>query len=203
MSIIDFIIHVDKYLSLIISQYGVWTYGILFLIIFLETGLVVTPFFPGDSLLFVSGMFASSGVLNIWLLFVLFSFAAILGDSVNYFIGRYFGGIFFKNRWFSKESFDKTNNFYKKYGGKTIIFARFIPIIRTFAPFVAGVGKMNYSEFFLYNVIGALSWIIIFLFGGYYLGGFSFFQKNLTLIIFIIIFISIIPPIVEFFRSRK
>ena len=200
---IDFILNVDKYLEILIGKFGVLTYFILFLIILLETGLVVTPFLPGDSLLFVAGTFASGGFFNIWILFILLSVAAILGDSLNYAIGSYFGAkVFEKSRFFKKEYLDKTKGFYDKYGKKTIVMARFVPIIRTFAPFVAGVGKMRYSSFISYNIVGGILWVALFLFGGYFFGQVPFVEKNLTLVIFAIIFISILPPVIEYLRHR-
>ena len=201
--VIDFILNVDKYLEILIGKFGVLTYFILFLIILLETGLVVTPFLPGDSLLFVAGTFASGGAFNIWILFILLSVAAILGDSLNYAIGSYFGvRVFEKSRFFKKEYLDKTKGFYDKYGKKTIVMARFVPIIRTFAPFVAGVGKMRYSSFISYNIVGGILWVALFLFGGYFFGQVPFVEKNLTLVIFAIIFISILPPVIEYLRHR-
>ena len=201
--VIDFILNVDKYLEILIGKFGVLTYFILFLIILLETGLVVTPFLPGDSLLFVAGTFASGGAFNIWILFILLSVAAILGDSLNYAIGSYFGvRVFEKSRFFKKEYLDKTKGFYDKYGKKTIVMARFVPIIRTFAPFVAGVGKMRDSSFISYNIVGGILWVALFLFGGYFFGQVPFVEKNLTLVIFAIIFISILPPVIEYLRHR-
>jgi membrane-associated protein len=201
--LIDFVLHIDRHLGAIITNYGILTYLILFVIVFLETGLVVTPFLPGDSLLFVAGTFAAKNYLNIFILFIVFSVAAIIGDSVNYFIGNFFGEkVFMKSRLFKREHLEKTKEFYKKHGGKTIIFARFIPIIRTFAPFVAGIGKMDYYRFFLFNVIGGISWVLIFLFGGYYFGRIPVIEKNLTLVIYTIIFISILPIIIGWMKSK-
>lgn len=187
-----------------INSFGLFTYLILFLIIFLETGLVITPFLPGDSLIFVSGAFASLGDLNIFVLYIIFVIAAIIGDSANYFLGNYFGPKLFKNNFLFKEEYlEKTEKFYDKYGSKTIILARFIPIIRTFAPFVAGIGKMNYKKFIIYNVLGGVLWVSLFLFGGYFLGSVPIVKNNLTIFIFIIIIASIIPAIVEYFRQKK
>lgn len=200
---IDFILHVDKYLNEIILNYGLATYIILFLIIFIETGIVIMPFLPGDSLLFVAGAFAALGSLNIILLFIVLSIAAILGDSVNYMIGKYFGERAFSgNRFFKKEYLIKTQEFYHRHGGKTIILARFIPIIRTFAPFVAGIGKMNYSRFLLFNIIGGIIWTALFLFAGYFFGGIPIVKDNLTLVIIGIIIISILPPIIQYIRHK-
>jgi membrane-associated protein len=203
-SLVDFILHLDTHLNEIIQTYGVWTYAILFLIIFLETGLVVTPFLPGDSLLFAAGSFAALGVLNPIVLFVLLSFAAILGDTVNYWIGHFIGPRAFSGniRFLKKEYLLRTHEFYERHGGKTIILARFIPIIRTFAPFVAGIGAMTYPRFFAYNVVGGVLWVGLFVFGGYYFGNLPFVKENFTLVIVAIIFISVVPGLIEFFRER-
>ena len=203
--LIDFVLHMDEYLSVIIGNYGAWTYGILFFIIFLETGFVVTPFLPGDSLLFAAGSFAALGSLNPMYLFILLSIAAVIGDTVNYSIGAYIGPRAFSGeiKYLKKEHLDRTSEFYDKHGGKTIILARFIPIIRTFAPFVAGIGSMTYSHFILYNVIGGISWVAIFIFGGFYFGNLPFVRDNFEIVIFTIIFISFIPPVLEFFKARK
>lgn len=203
--LIDFVLHMDVYLNDIITNYGVWTYGILFFVIFMETGFVVTPFLPGDSLLFAAGTFAAMGALNPVYLFLLLVVAAIIGDTINYSIGAYIGPKAFSGeiKFLKKEHLDKTQVFYEKHGGKTIILARFIPIIRTFAPFVAGIGTMKYSKFILYNVVGGISWVAIFISLGYFFGNISFVQKNFELVIFAIIFISFIPPVLEFFKARK
>ncbi|MDO8509272.1 MAG: DedA family protein [Nanoarchaeota archaeon] len=199
----DLILHVDKYLDILIQNYGTAIYVILFLVIFLETGLVITPFLPGDSLLFIAGTFASQGDMNVLLLFGLLSVAAIIGDSFNYWMGSYLGEkIFLRGRFVKKEYIDKTKDFYQKHGGKTIILARFVPIIRTFAPFVAGIGRMKYSRFLGFNIIGGIAWVGIFLFGGYYFGRIKFVQDNLTEFILLIIFISIIPIIIEVIRNK-
>ncbi|HLE13393.1 MAG TPA: DedA family protein [Anaerolineales bacterium] len=202
--LIDFVLHLDEHLNTVIQNFGVWTYLLLFLIIFLETGLVITPFLPGDSLLFAAGAFAALGSLNVIVLFVLLSFAAILGDTVNYWIGHYIGPRAFSGniRFLKKEYMDRTHAFYEKYGGKTIILARFIPIIRTFAPFVAGIGAMTYSKFILYNVVGGVAWVAIFLFGGYFFGNLPVVKDNFTLVILAIILISVLPGVVEFLRER-
>jgi membrane-associated protein len=203
--LIDFVLHMDVYLNDIITNYGIWTYGILFFVIFMETGFVVTPFLPGDSLLFAAGTFAALGALNPVYLFLLLVVAAIIGDTINYSIGAYIGPKAFSGeiKFLKKEHLDKTQVFYEKHGGKTIILARFIPIIRTFAPFVAGIGTMKYSKFILYNVVGGISWVAIFISLGYFFGNLPFVQKNFELVIFAIIFISFIPPVMEFFKARR
>jgi membrane-associated protein len=203
--LIDFVLHLDEHLATIISQYGTWTYALLFFVIFMETGFVVTPFLPGDSLLFAAGSFAALGSLSPWVLFGLLGFAAVLGDTINYWIGHYIGDRAFSGniRWLKKEYLDRTHQFYEKHGGKTIILARFIPIIRTFAPFVAGVGSMTYLRFISYNVIGGLAWVATFTFMGYFFGNLPFVKKNFELVIFAIIFLSLLPPIFEFFKARK
>lgn len=205
--IIDFILHIDVHLKTLVADYGIWVYGILFLIIFCETGLVVTPFLPGDSLLFVAGALASlpETPMNVHLIAAILLVAAILGDAVNYTIGKYFGQKLFSNpnaKYFKPSHLDKTHAFYEKYGGKTIIIARFIPIVRTFAPFVAGMSKMHYGQFALYNVTGAILWVVSFTYAGYFFGQTEFVQNNLKLLIIAIIFISILPAVVEFMRER-
>ena len=204
LSILQFFIHIDAHLSQIIQEYGIWTYVILFAIIFAETGFVVTPFLPGDSLIFAAATFAGLGLLNPWLLFGLLALAGILGDSVNYAIGHTIGPRVFREdvRFLKREYLDRTHAFYEKYGGKTIILARFIPIIRTFAPFVAGVGAMTYPRFVLFNVIGGLLWVALFTALGYFFGNIPTVQRNFTLVILGIVFISLLPPIVEFLRQR-
>lgn len=203
--IIDFVIHIDVHLAEIIKDYGLWTYLILFLIIFCETGLVVTPILPGDSLLFAAGTFAASGSLDVVWLFMLLSVAAIAGDTVNYWIGSFVGPKIFqkeKIRFLNKEHLERTHQFYEKYGGKTIVIARFMPIIRTFAPFVAGIGSMNYWKFISYNVIGGVAWIAICMFAGYYFGNLTFVKKNFSLVILAIVIISILPGVIEFLRHK-
>lgn len=202
---LDFFLHIDKYLGPIVQNYGGWTYGLLFLIIFLETGLVVAPFLPGDSLLFAAGAFAAQGFLNPLFLFIFLSAAAILGDTVNYWIGYRIGKkIFERDRPFiSEEYLKRTQNFYEKHGKKTIILARFIPIIRTFAPFIAGVGRMNYVQFLSYNIIGGFFWIALFVFSGYFFGNVPVVQNNFSAVILAIIVISVIPAIVEFWKHKK
>jgi membrane-associated protein len=204
-TLIDIFLHIDRHLSEIIQHYGLWTYLIMFTIIFLETGLVVTPFLPGDSLLFAAGTFAALGALDMMWLFVLLSIAAIAGDTVNYWIGAYVGPKVFhkeKVRFLNKEYLDRTHQFYEKYGGKTIIIARFIPIIRTFAPFVAGIGSMTYWRFISYNVIGGVAWIVICTLAGYFFGNLPIVKENFSLVILAIIIISILPGIVEYMRHR-
>lgn len=198
----DIFLHLDKHLDLLIKGYGGWTYAILFLIIFCETGLVVTPFLPGDSLLFTVGALAAIGSLDVYLVFLLLTVAAILGDTVNYAVGRFMGPKVF-SRFLKKEYLDRTHRFYEKYGGKTIVFARFVPIVRTFAPFVAGVGVMSYPMFIFFNVAGALAWIASFVFGGYFFGNIPAVKNNFTVVIFIIIIISILPGLIEFIRHKR
>jgi membrane-associated protein len=203
---IDLFIHLDKHLAEIIQQYGTWTYMILFLIVFCETGLVVTPFLPGDSLLFACGAFAATGALDVWWICILLSIAAIIGDTVNYWIGAYIGPKAFSkedSRFFKKAHLVRTHEFYEKYGGKTIIIARFMPIIRTFAPFVAGIGKMSYGKFILYNVTGGLLWIFSFTFLGYFFGNIPVVKKNFTLVILAIIILSVFPSVIEIIRHRR
>lgn len=203
--IIDIFIHLDKHLNEIIQTFGFWTYFILFVVIFCETGLVVTPFFPGDSLLFAAGALASIGSLKVEWLFIVLSLAAIAGDTVNYQIGYFIGPKVFQrqdSRFFKNEYLERTHRFYEKHGGKTIILARFIPIIRTFAPFVAGVGTMTYLRFLSFNVIGGVLWCAIFVFGGYYFGNIPFVKKNFSLVIMAIIFMSILPGIIGYLRNK-
>lgn len=205
-TIIDYILHLDKYLGQIIQAYHFWTYLFMFFIIFMETGFVVTPFLPGDSLLFAAGTLAGLGqYLNLGLLYIIFSAAAIAGDTANYWIGHYIGPRAFSGniRFLKKEYLDRTHAFYEKHGGKTIIIARFIPIIRTFAPFVAGVGAMTYPRFIVYNVIGGLAWVALFVFGGYFFGRLPVIQNNFSLVLLAIIFISVLPAIIEVIRSRQ
>ncbi|MCX7876819.1 MAG: DedA family protein [Melioribacteraceae bacterium] len=201
----DLFIHLDKHIAEIINQYGTLTYVILFLVIFAETGLVFTPFLPGDSLLFAAGAFAAKGSFDVHLLFLILTIAAILGDTINYWIGHYFGMKVFnlKLRFLKKEYLDKTHEFYEKYGGKTIIIARFVPIVRTFAPFVAGVGSMTYSKFIQYNIIGGLLWTSIFIYSGYFFGNLDFVKNNFSFIVLAIIIISVLPGVVEYFKHRK
>jgi membrane-associated protein len=203
---IDVLMHLDRHLQAIFHAYGVWTYGILFLIIFCETGLVVTPILPGDSLLFAAGAIAAGGSLDVAWLFGILSVAAVAGDTVNYQIGLFLGPKALhkeKARVLKKEYLDRTHRFYDRYGGKTIVIARFVPIVRTFAPFLAGVGKMSYWRFAQYNVVGGLVWIATFVFGGYYFGSIPIVQRNFTLVILAIIVISVIPAAMEFLRRHS
>ena len=203
--LIDFFLHLDKYLPLIIQSFGIWAYVIMFLVIFCETGLVVTPILPGDSLLFALGAFAAQGALNIEILLISLCIAAVAGDTVNYSIGKFLGPKVFHypdSRFFKREYLVRTHQFYEKHGGKTIIIARFIPIIRTFAPFVAGIGTMKYLRFISYNVVGGISWICFFLLAGYYFGGIPAVKRNFTLVIIAIIIISVMPGVIEYVRQK-
>jgi membrane-associated protein len=204
---IDLFLHLDQHLSVVIQTYGTWTYLLLFLIIFMETGFVVTPFLPGDSLLFAAGTFASPALgspLNIFAVWILLCFAAVLGDTVNYWIGHFIGPRAFSGeiRFLKKEYLERTEAFYQKHGGKTIVLARFVPIIRTFAPFVAGVGKMTYGHFIAYNVVGGIAWVTLFTFFGYFFGNLTFVKENFTFVVLAIILISVMPAFVEVIRSR-
>lgn len=201
----DFLLHVDVHLNELIVQYGTGTYAILFLIVFCETGLVVTPFLPGDSLLFAIGAFAANGSLKVELIAALLFVAAVVGDAVNYAVGSYLGPKVFtdKYRFLRRDYLEKTSLFYEKYGAKTIIIARFVPIVRTFAPFVAGVGKMSYAKFAFYNVVGAALWVLLFVGAGYFFGNLPTVRKNFTLVILAIIVISVLPAVIEVWRNRK
>jgi len=206
--LVDFILHIDVHLAELVAQYGIWIYAILFLILFCETGLVVTPFLPGDSLLFVAGALAAlpGNDLNVHLMAALLVVAAVLGDAVNYTIGRLFGERLFSNpnsRIFRRSYLDKTHAFYDRHGGKTIILARFVPIVRTFAPFVAGMGHMSYRHFALFNVAGALAWVLLFSYAGYLFGDLPVVQENLKLLIVAIIVVSVLPGIIEVWRHRR
>ncbi len=205
--LLDFVLHLDKHLADIIRDYGAWTYAILFLIIFVETGVVVLPFLPGDSLLFAAGSLAAlpGSPLNVWAMIGLLILAAVLGDTLNYHIGDYLGPRVFRqnSRFLKREYLERTQAFYEKHGAKTIILARFIPIIRTFAPFVAGVGTMSYSKFLSYNVVGAVLWVVLLTLAGYFFGQIPVVQKNFSLVVLAIIFLSILPAIVEFFKQRR
>ena len=204
--IIDFVLHIDQHLLELVAAYGPWIYLILFLIVFAETGLVVTPFLPGDSLLFVAGAIAAMGEMNVHLLVALLILAAVLGDAVNYAVGHFFGMKLFSNpdsRIFRRQYLDKTHDFYARHGGKTIILARFVPIVRTFAPFVAGVGRMTYRHFFSYNIVGALTWVLSFSYAGYFFGNLPVVKSNLSLLILAIIVVSVLPGVIEIWRSRR
>lgn len=203
--IIDLFLHLDEHLNQIIQDYGTWTYALLFLVIFLETGFVVTPFLPGDSLLFAAGTFAALGSLNAVLLFVLLFIAAVAGDTVNYWIGNRIGPRVFEQdfRFLKREHLEKTQRFYEKHGGKTIVLARFVPIVRTFAPFVAGVGTMSYSRFITFNVLGGFLWTSIFIFGGFFFGNIPVVRENFEIVIVAIIFLSVVPMIIEYLRGRS
>jgi membrane-associated protein len=202
---VDFFLHLDDHLSQLITQYGIWTHLILFLIVFCETGLVVTPFLPGDSLLFAAGTFAALGSLDLWLIIILLIIAAIVGDTVNYWMGAYVGPKAFGGnvRFLKQEYLERTHAFYEKHGGKTIILARFIPIIRTFAPFVAGVGAMSYPKFITYNIVGAVLWVMLFVLAGYFFGNIPTVRENFTLVILAIIAISVLPIAIEAVRARR
>lgn len=206
---VDLFLHLDEYLSVAIQNYGIWTYGLLFVVIFIETGLVITPFLPGDSLLFAAGTFAALGSLNIYLLWGLLLVAAVLGDTANYWIGHKLGLAIFdtQNRLLKKvlkkEYLEKTEAFYAKHGGKTIVLARFVPIVRTFAPFVAGVGTMEYGRFISYNVIGGFLWVTLFLFMGNFFGNIPFVKANFELVIIGIILVSVVPMFVEYLKARS
>lgn len=202
--LIDLFLHLDKHLSTVIQNYGTLTYLLLFFIIFMETGFVVTPFLPGDSLIFAAGTFAGLGSLNLSILFIILSLAAIVGDTANYWIGHYIGPRAFSGeiRFLKKEYMDRTHAFFEKHGGKTIILARFIPIIRTFAPFVAGIGAMTYGKFIVYNIIGGLSWVALFTFLGYFFGGLEIVQNNFSLVVIAIILLSVMPGVYEFVKER-
>lgn len=202
--LIDLFLHLDTYLAQIIADYGTWTYAIIFFVIFMETGFVVTPFLPGDSLLFAAGTFAAlDGGLNIWILLVLLMVAAVLGDTVNYWIGHYLGDRAYNIKWIKKEYLDRTHAFFEKHGGKTIFLARFVPIVRTFAPFVAGMGRMSYGYFFSYNVIGGIVWVLVFTLMGFFFGNLEFVKKNFELVIIAIIFISVLPAVWEAWKARR
>jgi membrane-associated protein len=206
--LIDLFLHLDKHLSAIIQDYGTWTYFLLFIVIFMETGFVVTPFLPGDSLLFAAGTFASPALgspLNIWVIWGLLCFAAVAGDTANYWIGHFIGPKAFSGevRFLKKQYLDRTHDFYERHGGKTIIIARFVPIIRTFAPFVAGVGSMSYGRFISYNFIGGIAWVSLFTWGGYFFGTLPFVQKNFSFVVLAIILLSVMPAVIEVIKERN
>ncbi len=204
--IVDIVLHLDRYLGAIIRQYGLWTYSILFVVIFIETGLVIMPFLPGDSLLFAAGTFAAAGSLDVRVLIAVLAAAAVLGDTVNYWIGRHIGPRAFSKddaRFFRKEYLDRTHAFYERHGGKTIIIARFVPIIRTFAPFVAGIGRMSYGRFLSFNVLGGVGWVLLLVGTGYFFGTIPFVKENFSAAILAIILVSALPIAVEYVRSRR
>lgn len=204
IDLVTFLLHLDRYLDLLLTRYGSWTYGLLFLVIFAETGLVATPFLPGDSLLFAVGAFASRGVLDVTLLIIFLTAAAILGDTVNYWLGNKVGRRAFSGRYrfFKKEYLERTERFYERYGASTIVIARFVPIIRTFAPFVAGIGRMTYWRFLLFNVTGGIAWVVIFVLGGFFFGNIPIVKQNFTAAILIIIVVSLLPGMIGIWRSR-
>jgi len=205
MQLMDLLLHLDKHLAALLTQYGTWIYVILFLIIFCETGLVVAPFLPGDSLLFVAGALWAASDMNPHVLVLVLVVAAILGDTVNYAIGNYLGPKVFHwedSRWFNRKALDRTHAFYEKHGGKTIIIARFLPFVRTFAPFVAGVGSMTYSRFLTYNVVGALVWVVSLVYAGVFFGNLPFIRNNLTAVILVIIGVSLLPLVFAFLREK-
>lgn len=204
--LVDILVHLDRYLGAFLADYGAWVYLLLFVIVFAETGLVVTPFLPGDSLLFVAGTLAAAGGMDvIWLCTVLTA-AAILGDTVNYWIGDYVGPRIFHrkgSRLFRREHLERTQRFYERHGGKTVVIARFVPIVRTFAPFVAGIGKMSYTRFLIYNVSGGVFWVVAFVLAGYYFGDLPFVKRNLTVVILAIVILSVLPGVIEYLRQRS
>jgi membrane-associated protein len=202
--LVDFVLHLDRHLGAVIQDYGVWSYLILFLIIFCETGLVVTPILPGDSLLFAVGTFAARGALDLNVVLLLLSAAAIAGDTVNYAIGYRVGPQVFRTggRFLNREYLDQTHRFYERHGAKTIVIARFVPIVRTFAPFVAGIGRMSYTRFLTYNVVGGVGWIAALVLGGYAFGNIPIVKRNFTLVIFAIIIVSLMPGLIEVLRRR-
>jgi membrane-associated protein len=204
--LVDIFLRLDRYLDLLLQMFGGWTYLILFVVIFCETGLVVTPFLPGDSLLFATGAFAAKGWFNLWAIWALLGAAAVIGDTVNYWIGRKIGPKIFQKenvRFLNKKYLIRTHQFYERHGGKTIIIARFIPIIRTFAPFVAGVGEMSYGRFISFNVIGGIAWISLCLFSGFFFGNLQIVKQNFSLVIIAIVLLSVMPAVVEFLRQRN
>ncbi|WP_026604033.1 DedA family protein [Methylomonas sp. 11b] len=199
----DILLHIDKHLANIISDYGTLTYAILFLVIFVETGFVVMPFLPGDSLLFAAGAFVAMDAFNLPILLGVLGAAAVLGDTVNYWIGRSIGQSAYSLSWVNREHLDRAQAFYDTYGGKTIVLARFVPIVRTFAPFVAGIGKMPYSTFILYNIVGGVAWVLICVFAGYFFGNIPLVKKNFELVVLGIVLISILPIVLEVWKARK
>lgn len=205
-TLIDVILHLDRYLNVIVQSYGMWTYALMFIIIFCETGLVVTPFLPGDSILFATGALASIGVLKVFPLFIVFYLAAVIGDTANYHIGKKIGAKILEKeniKFINREYLDRAHVFYKKHGSMTIVLGRFIPIIRTFVPFVAGIGEMNYSKFITYNILGGFVWVALFLGGGYFFGNLPFIKEHFSFVVIAIIIISVIPGIAAFIKERR
>jgi membrane-associated protein len=205
LKVVDFVLHIDSYLSDIITRYGAWTYGLLFFVIFMETGFVVTPFLPGDSLIFAASTFAARGALNPWMIFILMSIAAVVGDTTNYWIGHAVGAKAYTGevKWIKQEYLERTHAFFEKHGGIAIFLARFVPIIRTFAPFVAGVSEMSYGYFITWNMIGGISWVALFTLLGYFFGNIPFVQKNFEMVIIAIVLISLVPAVSEGLKMRK
>jgi len=204
--LIDFVLHINQHLDVLVRDYGVWVYLFLFQIVFCETGLVVTPFLPGDSLLFAAGALCGAGALDVWAVMAVLLGAAILGDTANYWIGSWTGPKVFRWKasfWFNPKHLERTHAFSEKYGGKAIVFARFVPIVRTFAPFVAGIGRMTYVRFMLFNVGGAVAWVLCFVPAGYFFGNIPVVKKNFSLVILIIIFVSLLPGVIEYMRHRR
>lgn len=205
-NIIDFILHINEYIYLIIQNYGTWVYFIFFLVVFCETGLVVVPFLPGDSLLFASGAFAAIGLLDIRFVFLIFLAAAVLGDTANYHIGKFLGPKVFSSehsRFLNREQLERTHRFYQRHGAFTIIIARFMPFIRTFAPFVAGIGDMSYMKFLSYNFAGGTAWVSLFVFAGYFFGNIPAIKDNFSAVVYAIVFISILPALITFLKNRR
>ncbi|MCF6775001.1 DedA family protein [Thiotrichales bacterium 19X7-9] len=201
-SIIDFVLHLNVHLKELVEQFGSWSYGILFLIIFLETGVVFAPFLPGDSLLFAAGSIAVFTHINVHLLIFLLIIAAFVGDTCNYWIGHWFGEKILEKKWIKRQYIDKTHEFFERHGGKAIVIARFVPVIRTFAPFVAGLSDMSYRKFMIYNLSGAILWVVVVTYAGYFFGNVPIVKENFTIVIFVIIILSIMPAVFEFIRHK-